>query len=63
MNGTLTMEERISKQQLQKMYGVNRKTINDWVENYNLPMIQISPYKRYVRKSDLLEWEQTNMIG
>jgi len=63
MNGTLTMEERISKQQLQKMYGVNRKTINDWVENYNLPMIQISPYKRYVRKSDLLEWEQTNMVG
>lgn len=63
MNGTTTMEERISKQQLQKMYGVNRKTINDWVENYNLPMIQISPYKRYVRKSDLLEWEQTNMVG
>jgi transposase len=63
MNGTTTMEERISKQELQKMYGVNRKTINDWVENYNLPMIQISPYKRYVRKSDLLEWEQTNMVG
>ena len=63
MNGTLTMEERITKQQLQKIYGVNRKTINDWVENYNLPMIQISPYKRYVRKSDLLEWEQTNMVG
>jgi hypothetical protein len=29
MNGTLTMEERISKQQLQKIYGVNRKTIED----------------------------------
>ena len=31
MNGTLLMEERISKQQLQKIYGVNRKTIEDWV--------------------------------
>jgi transposase len=59
MNGTITMEERISKQQLQKMYGVNRKTINDWVENYNLPMITISPYKRFVKKSDLLEWEES----
>jgi len=57
MNGVLTMEERITKQQLQKLYGVNRKTIEDWVQNYNLPMIQISPYKRFVRKKDLLEWE------
>ena len=56
MNGVLTMEERITKQQLQKLYGVNRKTIEDWVQNYNLPMIQISPYKRFVRKKDLLEW-------
>ena len=63
MNGVLTMEERITKQQLQKLYGVNRKTIEDWVQNYNLPMIQISPYKRFVRKKDLLEWEETKMVG
>ena len=63
MNGILTMEERITKQQLQKLYGVNRKTIEDWVQNYNLPMIQISPYKRFVRKKDLLEWEETKMVG
>ena len=53
------MDERISKQQLQQIYGVNRKTIEDWVENYNLPMIQISPYKRCVRKKDLLECEDS----
>ena len=63
MNGVLTMEERITKQQLQKLYGVNRKTIEDWVQNYNLPMIQISPYKRFVRKKDSLEWEETKMVG
>jgi transposase len=57
------MEERISKQQLQQIYGVNRKTIEDWVQNYNLPMIQISPYKRFVRKKDLLEWEESLMVG
>lgn len=57
------MEERISKQKLQQIYGVNRKTIEDWVENYNLPMIQISPYKRFVRKKDLLEWEDKYMVG
>lgn len=63
MNGTLTMEERITKQQLQKLYGVNRKTIEDWVQNYNLPMITISPYKRFVRKNELLEWEETYRIN
>jgi len=57
------MEERISKQQLQQIYGVNRKTIEDWVQNYNLPMIQISPYKRFVRKKDFLEWEESFMVG
>lgn len=57
------MEERISKQELQKLYNVDRKTIEDWVKNYNLPMIQISPYKRFVRKSDLLEWENRYLMS
>lgn len=56
------MEERITKQQLQKMYNVSRYTIEDWVKNQGLPMIKISEYKRYVRKSDLLEWEQKHLV-
>jgi hypothetical protein len=60
MNGILTMEERISKQELQKLYNVDRKTIEDWVQNHNLP--KISPYKRFVRKSDLLEWENQHLV-
>ena len=56
------MEERITKQQLQKMYNVSRFTIEDWAKNQGLPMIKISEYKRYVRKSDLLEWEEKFFI-
>ncbi|MDB2568306.1 helix-turn-helix domain-containing protein [Flavobacteriaceae bacterium] len=56
------MEKRISKQELEKIYGVNRKTIEDWVKNHDLPMIQISPYKRFVRESDLLDWERTHEL-
>ena len=56
------MEERITKQQLQKMYNVSRFTIEDWVKNQGLPMIKISEYKRYVRKSELLEWEEKFFI-
>ena len=52
------MDKRITKQELEKIYGVNRKTIEHWVQKYNLPMIQISPYKRFIRESDLLEWEK-----
>jgi len=56
------MEERITKQQLQKMYNVSRFTIEDWVKNQGLPMIKISEYKRYIRKSDLLKWEEEHYI-
>ena len=49
--------ERISKQELQKLYGVNRKTIESWRKNYDLPIIQIGTHKRYIRKDDLIAWE------
>ncbi len=29
------MERRISKQELMKLYGVDRSTIENWKENYN----------------------------
>ena len=51
------IEERISKQQLQKLYSVNRLTIDAWVKNHGLPMIVINSHSKYVKKSDLLEWE------
>lgn len=51
--------KRITKQQLQKIYNVDRTTIEIWIRNYQLPMIVISSHSKYVRESDLLEWENS----
>ena len=41
-NEDYRMERRISKQELMKMYGVDRSTIENWKENYGLPLIEIN---------------------
>lgn len=51
--------KRITKQQLQKIYNVDRTTIEIWIRNYQLPMIVISSHSKYVRENDLLEWENS----
>jgi hypothetical protein len=56
------MEERITKQELMKMYGIDRVTIEEWRKNLGLPLIRISSHSKYIRKSDLIEWENS-MIG
>ncbi len=50
-------DKRISKQELQQIYGVHRETIETWRKKFGLPLIEISPYRRYVRQKDLIEWE------
>lgn len=57
------MEERITKQQLMKMYNVNRTTIEEWRKRFGLPMIEISSHKKYIRKDDLLMWENQMKDG
>ena len=57
-----TMEERITKKQLQRMYGVNRMTIEDWVKTKGLPLIKISSHSKYIRKEDLIKWENQMLI-
>lgn len=54
-------EERITKQELEKLYGVDRTTIEIWRKNYGLPIIEISTHSKYIRKKDLIEWEN-NLI-
>jgi hypothetical protein len=56
------MEERITKQELMKMYKVDRTTIEEWRRRFGLPIIEISSHSKYIRKDDLLNWEN-NMIG
>ena len=53
------IEERISKQELEKLYSVNRITIESWIKNYGLPMITINSHSKYARKDDLLAWENS----
>jgi len=49
--------ERITKQELEKMYGVDRTTIEVWRKRYGLPIIEISSHSKYIRREDLLKWE------
>ena len=55
----MIMKERITKQDLIKMYGVNRTTIEEWRKKFGLPMIEISSHKKYIRREDLLRWEDS----
>jgi hypothetical protein len=57
------MEERISKQELMKMYNVNRTTIEEWRRRFGLPMIEISSHKKYIRREDLMRWENQMKNG
>lgn len=52
-------EERITKQQLMKMYNVDRTTIESWVKERGLPMIEISSHSKYVRREDLIKFENS----
>lgn len=53
---------RITKQELQRMYDVDRTTVECWIRNYGLPMIIISSHSKYVREDDLLEWENSMIL-
>lgn len=57
------MEERISKQELMKMYKVNRSTIEEWRRRFGLPLIEISSHKKYIRREDLMKWENQMKEG
>ena len=56
------MEERITKKELMKMYGVDRVTVEEWRKNLGLPLIRISSHSKYIRREDLLKWE-SSLIG
>jgi hypothetical protein len=33
-------------------------TFDDWVRNRGLPVIEVTSHSKYVRKTDLIEWEE-----
>ncbi len=53
------IEERISKQELEKIYSVDRATIEAWVKNHGLPMITINSHSKFVKKLALEKWEDS----
>jgi len=53
------IEERISKQELEKLYSVDRATIENWVKNYGLPLIIVNSHSKYIKKSTLEIWEDS----
>ena len=57
------MEERITKQELMRIYNVNRTTIEEWRRRFGLPMIEISSHKKYIRREDLMRWENQMKNG
>jgi len=50
-------EERITKKELMKIYGIDRSTIENWIKFRGLPMIEISSHKKYIRREDLIDFE------
>ncbi len=55
----MELEERITKKQLLKMYNIDRTTFEIWKDRYKLPVIEVSTHSKYVRKDDLLKWEDS----
>ena len=53
----LNINKRISKQELENIFGVDRATIENWRKNHGLPIIEISSHSKYIRVDDLIEWE------
>lgn len=58
----IELDERIPKKEILKMYGIDRTTFELWVKERGLPVIEISTHSKYVRKSDLIDWEN-NLRG
>jgi len=56
-------EERITKKELMKMYGIDRSTIENWIKFRGLPMIEISSHKKYIRREDLIEFENRMILN
>jgi hypothetical protein len=61
MENMIETEERIPKREILKMYGIDRVTFELWTKERGLPVIEVSTHSKFVRKSDLIEWENSMM--
>ena len=56
-------EERISKKELMNMYGIDRSTIENWIKFRGLKTIERSSHKKYIRREDLIEFENKMILN
>ena len=52
-------DERLTKKEILEMYGIDRNTFELWIKARGLPVIEVSSHSKYVRKSDLIDWEES----
>ena len=57
------IKERMRKQDLMDLYGVDRVTIEDWRRNKGLKMIVVSSHSKYITREELLQWEDSLRNG
>lgn len=50
--------KRLTKKDIQDIYGVKSRTIAKWIKYFGLPMYAVSPRMFYITEDDLLEWER-----
>lgn len=54
----IEVDKRLSKKEILKMYGIDRMTFEIWVKERGLPVIEVSTHSKYVRETDLIDWEE-----
>jgi hypothetical protein len=54
----IEVDKRIPKSEILKMYGIDRTTFELWVRERGLPVIEVSTHSKYVRETDLIDWEE-----
>jgi aminopeptidase N len=61
MENMIEEDKRLSKKEILEMYGIDRVTFELWTKERGLPVIEVSTHSKFVRKSDLIEWENSMM--
>ena len=51
-------DRNLTKQDLENRYKVSRNTIENWSKYNGLPLFEVSSNKKFIRESELLQWEE-----
>lgn len=54
---------RITKQEIQKIYNIDRTTVEVWIKKHDFPMIIINSKSKFIRENDLILWENSMIMS